>query len=155
MPNYLSRAQIDALPEQRVQHQFNANAVRHTRDLSAATGMARIGIHVSRIEPGHDSTTHHFHDADEEFLYIIAGRGVAKIGEEEFEVGPGDFMGFGAPSAAHSLTNPFDTDLVYLMGGERCPVDVVHYPDLEQTMIKAHGRRYWAKDEQFSEVTGR
>ncbi|MEM7077765.1 MAG: cupin domain-containing protein [Pseudomonadota bacterium] len=152
MPFYLSRADINAMPEQRTQHQFNANAVRHTRNLTTASGLERIGIHISRIEPGHDSTTHHYHDADEEFLYILSGRGVARIGDETFEVGPGDFMGFPVPSPAHSLHNPFDEDLVYLMGGERWAVDVVHYPDIHTTMIKSHGRRYFTQDENLAEV---
>jgi len=31
----------------------------------------------------------------------------------------GDFMGFPAPSVGHHLRNPFDADLIYLMGGDR------------------------------------
>ena len=44
---------------------------------------------------------------------------VAEIDGGEHEVGPGDFMGFPTPSLGHHLRNPFDEDLVYLMGGER------------------------------------
>lgn len=139
----LRRADIDALPEFETQHQFNYNAIRHTRTLAAPTGMERIGIHIVRIEPGHDSTTHHYHEADEEFIYIVSGRGRARIGDEEFDVEAGDFMGFPAPSPAHSMHNPHAEDLVYLMGGERWPTDVVHYPDIKRSMIKAHGRRSW------------
>jgi len=47
----------------------------------------------------------------------LSGRGIAEIGDEEVEVGPGDFMGFATPSSAHHLRNRFDVDLVYLMGG--------------------------------------
>lgn len=139
----LSAADINDLPQQHTQHQFNDNAVRISQNLTQPTGMQRIGIHLVRIAPGRESTTHHFHDADEEFLYVLAGRGIAKIGTEEFEVGPGDFMGFPAPSPAHSLRNPGATELVYLMGGERWPVDIVHYPDIGRSMLKAHGRRAW------------
>lgn len=145
MTEHLLRARdIAATPESRTQHQFNDNAVRLGRTLSEHTGMQRIGIHLVRIEPGRESTTHHFHDADEEFIYILAGRGVARIGDEEHPIGPGDFMGFPAPSPAHSMRNSGTEDLVYLMGGERWPTDVVHYPELRRTMIKAHGRRSWA-----------
>lgn len=137
----ISAAAMAAMAEQRHQHQFNENAVRLTRTLGTATGLERIGVHLVRLAPGRDSTQHHYHDADEEFLYVISGRGIASIGDDSFEVGPGDFMGFPAPSPAHSLTNPFSEDLVYLMGGERNVVDAVHYPRIRRTMLKGHGRR--------------
>ena len=76
----LSRAEINAMEEKRVQHQFNDNAVRHTRTLSSATGMERIGIHEIRLEPGRDSTTHHFHDCDEEFIYVLASMEMIRPG---------------------------------------------------------------------------
>ena len=151
----LRRADIQALPEIETQHQFNYNAIRHARTLSKPTGMTRIGIHIVRIEPGHDSTTHHYHEADEEFVYILAGRGVARSGNEELQVEAGDFMGFPAPSPAHSMHNPHAEDLVYLMGGERWATDVVHYPDIKRSLIKANGRRTWAAWEDMEELPPR
>ena len=151
----LTAEAIAALPRQETRHQFNDNAVRLSQNLTGPTGMERIGIHLVRIAPGRDSTTHHFHDADEEFLYVLAGQGIAKIGDEEFEVGPGDFMGFPAPSPAHSLRNPYDEELIYLMGGERWAVDLVHYPEIGRTLLKAHGRRAWMPDESISELPPR
>ncbi len=141
-----------AMDEHRRQHQFNDNAVRLTRTLGTATGMQRIGVHLVRLAPGRDSTQHHYHDADEEFLYVISGRGTARVGDDCFEVGPGDFMGFPAPSPAHSLHNPYDEDLVYLMGGERNAVDAVHYPRIRRTMLKAHGRRQWVDWDQLQDL---
>jgi len=134
-------------------HQFNDNAVRLTRTLGISTGLQRIGVHLVRVAPGRDSTEHHYHDADEEFLYVLSGRGIAHIGDERFEVGPGDFMGFPAPSPAHSLSNPGDEDLVYLMGGERNAVDAVHYPRIRRTMTKAHGRRQWMHWDDLNELS--
>ncbi len=151
----LRRADIEALPETLTQHQFNDNAIRYSRALATTTGMTRIGIHIVRIESGHDSTTHHYHDADEEFIYILSGRGQARIGDEQFEVEAGDFMGFPAPSEAHSLHNPYAEDLVYLMGGERWATDIVHYPDIKRSMIKANGRRAWAAWEDLQELPPR
>ena len=150
-----TRADIEAQAEKRTVHQFNENAVRLTRTLTEGTGMERIGLHLVRLEAGRDSTTHHFHDADEEFLYILSGRGVARIGDDSFEVGPGDFMGFPAPSPPHSLHNPNDEDLVYLMGGERHSPDVVHYPEIGRSMMKTSGKRLWAHWADLHEETSR
>lgn len=153
------RKSRDLIPtdETRTQHQFNEAAVRHSHNLSQATGLERIGVHLVRIEPGHESTTHHYHDADEEFIYILSGSGEARIGDDIYAIEAGDFMGFPAPSPAHSMRNPEtnETDLVYLMGGERWASDVVHYPELKRSMIKSHGRRYWSAWENFEDLPPR
>ncbi len=151
----LNNQKIAALPVTRVQHQFNDNAIRSTKTLSSATGLQRLGIHLVTICQGNDSTTHHYHDADEEFIYIVSGKGTARIGEESFEVGPGDFMGFPAPSDAHSLHNPHAEDLVYLLGGEGWPVDVVHYPEIKRSMTRSHGKRAYSDWDDITEVESR
>ena len=139
---YLMKAKdIEAMPEQERQHQFNDNAIRLTRTLGTEVGLQRLGLHLVRLQTGRDSTEVHYHDADEEFLYILSGRGIASVGDASFDVQAGDFMGFPAPSPAHSLHNPHEEDLVYLMGGERNVVDIVHYPRIARSMIKSHGRR--------------
>ncbi len=139
----LRAADIARMPEVRHRHQFNDNAIRMTRTLSEVAGLARLGVHLVRLEKGRDSTQHHTHDCTEEFIYILSGRGIAQIGDDTFEIGAGDFMGFTAPSAAHSMHNPHEEDLVYLVGGEHKTSDVVRYPRIRRTMIKQNGERQW------------
>ncbi len=139
----ISRTEIDAMAERRHQHQFNSDAIRMTRTLGTLAGLAKIGIHLIRLEPGKDSTQFHHHDSDEEFIYILQGRGIASIGESQFEVTTGDFMGFPTPSPGHALHNDSEADLLYLVGGERNQADVVHYPLIRRSMIKSYGRRSW------------
>ena len=139
----LTAADIDAIPPVRRVHQFNSNAVRLTRTLGELVGLQRIGVHIVRLEPGRESTQFHYHDADEEFLYILEGRAIAEIGDDRFEVAAGDFMGFATPSLPHTLINTFDADLVYLMVGERNPNDIVHYPKIRRSMIKGPGGKRW------------
>jgi uncharacterized cupin superfamily protein len=148
----LSAADIAAMPERKHVHQFNPQALRLTRTLSEPLGLARLGVHLVRVPPGADSTTFHFHDAEEEFLYILCGRGIAEIGDETSEVGAGDFLAFTAPSAPHLLRNPFDEPLVYLMCGERQPLDVVHYPRLRRSMVKQPGRKRWSDWDHIHDV---
>ena len=147
-----SQADIDALPAREHVHQFNSNALRITRSLSDATGLTHLGVHLIHLPPGRDSTTYHVHDGEEEFLYVLSGRGIAEIGDNVQEVGPGDFMGFPRGSPAHMLSNPFATELVYLMGGEHRELDVVHYPRIGRSMIKHAGRKLWADDNDIHEV---
>src|SRR5690606_19128430 len=83
-------ARIAGLPEKPVVHQFNANAIRHTRSVGDMAGLTDMGLHIVRGEPGRDTTEHHFHGQDEEFLYVISGHAEATIGEESFTVRAGD-----------------------------------------------------------------
>lgn len=145
MSKYLiSRDEIEAREENVVQHQFNDNAIRHTRTLTADMDLKNLGIHIVRIEPGRDSTTHHYHDADEEFIYILSGHGKAKIDHSVYDVAAGDFMAFPAGGPAHSLHNSSDQDLIYLVGGERRFPDVVHYPEIKRSMSKDSRGRVWS-----------
>lgn len=152
VPCLLTADAIDALPERRHVHQFNENAVRMTRNLGDALGLQRLGLHLVRLTQGHDSTTFHYHEADEEFLYVLEGRGVAEIGEDRVDIAPGDLLAFTAPSPPHMLHNPFPEDLVYLVGGERNAVDVVRYPRDGWTLVKANGAREGVRTDRLEEV---
>ena len=135
-------AQIAALPEFPFRHPLNPKSEIHLRSLSALAGLSRIGLHVGRIPPGAESFAFHFHHSEEEFVYILAGRGIADIGDESHEVGPGDAMLFTAPSVPHHLRNPFDEDLVYLMGGENRDLEIGEFPRLGKRAIFDRGEAY-------------
>lgn len=149
-PHLIRAAEIKALPEQQHVHQFNRRAVRMTRGLGTVAGLERIGIHLIRLPPGHDSTQFHSHSADEEFIYILEGRAIAEIGDLECEVGPGDFIGLPVPSPAHNLRNSFAEDCHYLVGGERNPLDVVDYPRIRRSMLKRPRR--WVNWDDLNEI---
>ena len=140
-PALLSREAIAAMQERTHQHAFNPNGVRHTRSLGDACGMRQLGVHLVRLEPGRESTEYHTHAHDEEWIYILSGCGVAEIGGVRSEVRAGDFMGFGAASAPHTMSNESREDLVYLVGGTRHTYDVVDYPRRGIRSYKYDGRR--------------
>jgi uncharacterized cupin superfamily protein len=142
----LKAAEIEALAQAHVRHPFNPNSGVWLRPLGELAGLTRVRLTLARVPPGKESFAYHAHEADEEFLYIVSGQGRAEIGDETFEVGPGDFMGFPTPSVAHHLTNPYDEDLVYLMGGERSRVDVGIFPQAGKRIIFS-GSGIWQVDE--------
>jgi uncharacterized cupin superfamily protein len=133
----LSAAQIAAAEQFAISHPLNPNSEVHLRRLGETVGLQRVIVTMARIPPGKESFAYHAHKGDEEWLYIVSGRGRAEIGDKTFEVGPGDFMAFPTPSIGHHLTNPYGEDLVYLMGGERGRVDVGEFPKLGKHMIFA------------------
>jgi uncharacterized cupin superfamily protein len=122
--------------EQSFSHPWNPNSQLIGVQLSRALGLKRAAVSIARMPPGKESFVYHSHHHEEEWLYILSGRGMAEIDGKELEVGPGDFMAFPAPSVPHHLKNPFDQDLVYLMGGENREFDVADFPRLGKRMIK-------------------
>jgi uncharacterized cupin superfamily protein len=139
----LSAAAIATMPEQVFVHPLNPRAIRHTKSLGDAVGCIHLGIHLVRLAPGDESTQYHRHHAEEEFIYILSGRGLAELGEDTVEVKAGDFMGFAPNSLAHAMSNPFDEDLVYLMGGTRLDYDICDYPKVNQRLYRVGEQRKW------------
>jgi uncharacterized cupin superfamily protein len=117
-------------------HPWNPNSEIFGTRLSTLTGLSRIGVNLLHVPAGKESFVYHSHYREEEWIYIISGRGIAEIDDEEFEVAAGDFMGFPTPSVAHHLRNPYDEDLVYLVGGERLDVEIADFPRLGKRMLR-------------------
>jgi len=126
--------------EETFSHPLNPNSLIRGVSLSQSAGLERIGVHLVRVPPGKESLVYHSHQGEEEFFYVLSGRGIAEIDGQEHEVGAGDFMGFPTPSVAHHLRNPFDEELVYLMGGERRPVEIADFPRLGKRMVRSGTR---------------
>jgi len=104
--------------------------------MSREAGLSRSGVSLVRIAPGKESFAYHLHYREEEWLYILSGRGVALIDGAEYEMGPGDFVAFPTPSVAHNMSNPFDDELVYLSGGEHRHCEVADFPELGRRMVR-------------------
>lgn len=122
--------------EIRFQHPLNPRSELHGHLLGRLAGLTRTGVNLVQLPPGKESFVYHSHEGEEEWVYILSGRGVAEIGDAEYEVGAGDFMGFPTPSVAHHLRNPFAEELVYLTGGETREVEVADYPRLGLRLIR-------------------
>jgi uncharacterized cupin superfamily protein len=119
----------------RFTQRLNPNSEFIGAGLSRLAGMSRAHVTLARLPAGKDSFAYHAHMLEEEWVYILSGRGVAEIDGQSHEVGPGDFMGFATPSVAHLLKNPYEEELVYLMGGEDQPLDVLDYPALDKRYL--------------------
>ena len=118
-------------------HPWNANSEMTGVQLARMAGLNRTGVSLVELPPGKESFLYHAHEREEEWLYILSGAGTAEIGDEEHEVGPGDFMGFPTPSVAHHLRNTGTEPLVYLMGGENRDFEVATFPRLGKKMIRS------------------
>ena len=136
----LLRASEIAEKAQTFSHPWNPTSLLSGTQMGRLVGLKRTGVSLARIPPGKESFVYHSHHREEEWIYILSGRGIAEIEGEELEVGPGDFMGFPTPSVAHHLRNPSDEDLVYLMGGENLDVEIADFPRLGKRLLRRGDR---------------
>lgn len=132
----LIRAAEAQAAAQTFSHPWNPKSQVTGARLGTMAGLVRTGVNLVRIPPGRESFIYHAHQCEEEWLYILSGKGVAEIDGKEHEVGPGDFMGFATPSVAHHLRNPGPDELVYLMGGESREMEIADFPRLGKRLLR-------------------
>ena len=135
----LTAAQIAGSEEFPLSHPLNPKSEVYLRRLGETIGLQRAIVTMARVPPGKESFIYHSHKGDEEWLFIVSGRGRAEIGDKTFEVGPGDFMAFPTPSIGHHLVNPYEEDLLYLMGGEHSGLDVGTFPRVGKKIVFSDG----------------
>jgi len=99
-------------------------------------GLKRTGVSLVRLSAGKESFAYHLHHREEEWIYILSGKGIAQVDDEEYEMNPGDFIAFPTPSAPHVMVNPYKDELVYMMGGEHRNFEVADFPTLDKRMIR-------------------
>ena len=134
---HLLRAETIRSGEETFSHPWNEQSEIIGTHMSGLAGLSRTGVSLVRIPPGKESFAYHMHHREEEWIYILSGRGVAKIDGTDYEMGPGDFVAFPTPSVAHNMGNPFEADLVYLMGGEHLDHEIADFPELGKRMIRS------------------
>src|SRR6187455_3299562 len=122
-------------------------AGREKQRLGDAAGLTQFGVNVSRIKANSKSALRHWHEEEDEFIYMLEGELVLHENDGETVLRPGDAAGFKAGSGvAHCLINRTDRDALYLEVGTRAKSERVHYPDVDFLMERdATGRRYFRK----------
>lgn len=118
---------LDDLDRAEFRHEVDRTAVRQFVELHSPTGLRRQAVRWALVAAGDPSTAYHTHDRTDEWVYILAGRAQARVGDDRFEVAAGDFLAHPAGGRPHVM-EPI-TELRYLMGGQIDPDDVVLYPE--------------------------
>jgi uncharacterized cupin superfamily protein len=124
----------------RGRHPFNAASEMRIVRLGAATGLTRLGVNLVRVPPGKESFIPHAHTLQEEFAFVLEGRGALTLDGVRHELGPGDFVGFPTDGVVHSIACAGSEDLVYLTGGEGGAVEVSDMPTIGKTAVFRGGR---------------
>src|SRR5512133_2275453 len=90
-------------PEREYRHPENPRSEVHLTALSRPAGLGRLAVVHPLVPAGKESFVFHVHRHDEEWMYVVSGRGVAEIGDREEEIGPGDFLGHPAAGEPHNV----------------------------------------------------
>src|SRR2546421_1519550 len=97
---------------------------REKRALGDALGLTRIGVNLTTLLPGKESSMRHFHTHEDELVYVIEGEVVLRTDQGEQPLGPGMCAGFPAGTrSGHQLVNRSDRPARYLEISNRDPQD--------------------------------
>jgi len=123
-------------------------AGRSRKRLGNAVGLSQFGVNLTTLKPGAASALRHWHDKEDEFVYVLHGELVLVENEGETIMRPGDAAGFKAGVAnGHHFVNRTAHDAIYLEIGSRMPGEIAHYPDVDLAVVKTDaGYVYTLKD---------
>jgi uncharacterized cupin superfamily protein len=121
---------------------------RERKRLGNAVGLDQFGVNLTTLRPGAASALRHWHEREDEFVYMIEGELVLIENEGETVLRPGDAAGFKANSPnGHHLVNRSSHPAVYLEIGTRSKHERAEYPDVDLQVVRdEHGMRYTHKN---------
>lgn len=113
---------------------------REKRPLGDALGLTRIGVNLTTLHPGAESSIRHHHTHEDELVYVLEGEVVLRTDEGEQVLTAGMSAGFpaGVPNG-HQLINRSDQPARYLEISNRDPADSADYPDDDLVFSRAPG----------------
>ena len=109
------------------------------RLLSDAGGLTQFGAFMETLPPGSRSSHQHWHEREDEFIFVVSGRVTQLEGDDVTEMQAGDAATFKAGVAVgHCLENRSAADASYIVVGTRAPDDVVHYTRKDMLLTKVN-----------------
>jgi uncharacterized cupin superfamily protein len=123
-------------------------AGRERKRLGRAAGLDQLGVNLTRLKPGAASSLRHWHEKEDELVYILEGQVVLIEDDGETLLKPGDAAGFKANNPnGHHLINKSDRDAVYLEIGTRSKHERAEYSDVDLMVASdERGARYTRKN---------
>src|SRR5438552_11704761 len=105
---------------------------REKAALGNVAGLTQFGVNLTRLKPGAASALRHWHEQEDEFVYVLEGELVLIEDGGETALKPGDCAGFKAGvSNGHHLVNKSQHDALYLEIGTRAAAERGDYPDID------------------------
>jgi uncharacterized cupin superfamily protein len=121
---------------------------RERKRLGNAAGLDQFGVNLTTLKPGAASALRHWHQQEDEFIYVLHGELVLIENDGETVLKSGDAAGFKANTPdGHHLVNRTGGDAIYLEIGTRSKHERVDYPDVDLKVVRDDaGMRYTHKN---------
>jgi uncharacterized cupin superfamily protein len=105
---------------------------REKRQLGKALGLTKIGVNLTTLPPGKESSMRHWHTHEEEFIYVLSGEVTLRTDAGEQLLTAGMCCGFALGSSdGHQLINRSGESAVYLEMSNRDARDEGFYSDTD------------------------
>jgi uncharacterized cupin superfamily protein len=112
---------------------------RARKRMGRAAGLTQFGVNLCTLKPGAASSQRHWHESEDEFVYMLAGEVVLVEDGGETVLKPGDAAAWKAGVAnGHSLINRSDRDAVFIEVGTRSQQEHVEYSDVDMMLTRDH-----------------
>ncbi len=103
------------------------------KQLAEAAGGDQLGCSLYELPAGSRSWPYHYHTANEEAIYVLAGEGMVRVDDDEQPLSAGDYVSFPADErGAHRIVNDGDEPIRYLMVSTMNEPDITVYPEMEK-----------------------
>jgi uncharacterized cupin superfamily protein len=110
---------------------------RSRRRLARAAGLTQFGVNLCTLKPGAASSQRHWHENEDEFVYVLEGEVVLCEDGGETVLRPGDAAAWKAGVAdGHCLINRSGRDVVFLEIGTRAKTERAHYSDIDMMVTR-------------------
>jgi len=114
--------------------------------LSDAGGLTQFGAFLETLHPGGQTSLRHWHEQEDEFLYVIDGSVTLIEDGGPRTIGPGACVCWpaGVPNA-HCLRNDGSAPATLFITGTRFAEDACHYPDIDLHYSRRNGLRSFSR----------
>ena len=114
----------------------NGETAFRRKQLAAAADGEDIGCSLYELPPGKRSWPYHYHEGNEEAIYVLTGAGTVRLDDSEHTLSAGDYVALPAGEAGgHRVVNDGDNPLRYLAISTMRDPDVVVYPDMDKVGV--------------------
>jgi uncharacterized cupin superfamily protein len=115
-------------------------------NLGDAAGLTQYGVHLEILHPGGKSSMRHWHECEDEFVYVVSGELTLVEDTGTSPLRAGEAAAFTAGVAnAHRLENRGTADATYLVVGTRAAWDRARYADHDLIVTFDGPRRIYAR----------
>ena len=121
---------------------------RSRKRLGRAADLTQFGVNLCTLKPGAQSSQRHWHENEDELVYVLEGEVVLCEDGGEIVLKPGDAVAWkaGVPDG-HCLINRSQRDAVFIEVGTRAATERAHYSDIDMKVVRdGKGARYTRKN---------